>query len=279
MFGEETTMPKSHNVIKVATMLLGCFVFPEALWAAEKLEIAAFEFPPIYQNSRDKGLSGDIVIAAFKAVDVDAELRFFPPARMILSVSSGQSHCGIGGAVLFEDPETAKNVRIGSVIQYVAQTFLYDRRKYPKGISFGHLGQLQNHTIGVLFSSGIMKLLQKNEELVLSPNSSHEGLAKQLHAGRIDLWATVDLTGHFYLKKHFPEEAGFFEHTMSFNKGDVSLVCSTKTDPDGTYIRRFAEGLNRIKKNGTYLQIMSKYYGGILKINQDALPPDVKSPA
>lgn len=244
--------------------------------AAEKIELAAFEYPPIYQKGDDRGLSGDIATAALNAVNLDVELRFFPVARMVQSVSSGQSTCALGGAVLFAAPEVARQVRIGGVLQYVAQTFVFDRRHFPSGLPYTRLEQLRGYRIGALYSSGIMRLLENTGGLALSQNSSHEGLAKQLHAGRIDLWATVDLTGRFYMNKLFPDDAAYFDHTASFNRGDVSFVCSRLADPEGVYLEKFADGLARIKRNGTYMKIMAKYYGGIDRINRDSLTNDMR---
>lgn len=238
---------------------------------AEKIDLAAFEYPPIYQDEKNKGLSAELVIAAFKAVGIEAELHFYPVARMILYVSKGQATCAIGGAVLFKSAQVAANVRVSDPIQRVSQVFLYDRRKYPSGVAFSTLGQLRSYRIGVLYASGIMKFLQETEGLALTPNTRHDGSARQLYAGRIDLWAVVDLTGQYFMKKHFPGEAKYFEASASFNKGDISLACSRLRDPDGVYLRRFTEGLALIRKNGTYLRIMAKYYGGTQRIDPDAL--------
>src|ERR1035437_122684 len=139
---------ENNRITRCAALCVFALAGIQELQATEKIELAAFEYPPIYQNGADKGLSGDIAVAAFKAVDVNAELRFFPVARMILSVSTGQSICAIGGTVLFEEAQVMESVRIGSVIQYVVQTFVFDRRKYPEGVAYANLGQLRNFKIG-----------------------------------------------------------------------------------------------------------------------------------
>lgn len=247
-----------------------------ALRADEKFVVAAFEYPPIYQNAKDKGLSGDIAVAAFNAAGIDADLKFVPVARMIASVANGQVVCGIGGAVLFESPEIAQKVTVGSVLQYVSQTFLYDQRKFPAGIPFTALDQLANYKIGVLYSSGIMKLLEKTHGLQLDTNTTHIGSAKQLQVGRIDAWAIVDLTGHMVMAELLPNEAHHYKNTPAFHRGDVSLVCSRERDAGGGYQIKFREGLATIKKNGTYMKIMAKYYGGKERINPDSLPEDMK---
>src|SRR3990167_1120916 len=121
----------------------------QCIAADEKIVVAAFEYPPIYQNDNDKGLSGDLVVAAFKAEHIDVDMQFFPPSRMVLTVSNGQALCGIGGAILFAAPEIAPNVTVSSQVQFVSQTFLYDIQKYPQGISYANLADMGKYRIGV----------------------------------------------------------------------------------------------------------------------------------
>ena len=177
-----------------------------------------------------------------------------------------------------EDASTQSLVSFGSPILYVNQTFLYDKRKHTNGIHYSTISDLKNMSIGALHSSGVMKFLLKTEGPRLVSNTTHEGLARQLHTGRIDLWATVELTGSHFLKKLYGDQAANYGWTRSFQKGDVSLVCSRKLDPDEKLTRQFAEGLARIKKDGTYLRIMGEYYSGLRNINPEALPSDVKPP-
>jgi len=235
----------------------------------------AFDYPPIYQNDVDKGLSCDLVIEAFKAVNIDVDLQFFPVKRMIENISEGKTVCCLGGRVLFAAPEVAKNVTVSEPIQYVYQTFLYSKKKYPAGINFSNLDDMKNYSIGVLDGSGIMNFL-KNKGLNLITNVTHDGTAKQLQSGRVDMWAIVDLTGMMFMKKLFPGEYTDYKYTKAFNLGDVSVVFSKKMDPDSTYNDKFKEGLNIIKKNGTYLKIMAKYYGGESAINREALTADMR---
>lgn len=248
----------------------------QCIAADEKIVVAAFEYPPIYQNDNDKGLSGDLVVAAFKAEHIDVDMQFFPPSRMVLTVSNGQALCGIGGAILFAAPEIAPNVTVSSQVQFVSQTFLYDIQKYPQGISYANLADMGKYRIGVLHGSGISKFLEKTPELQLHPNRLHEGSAAQLQMGRVDIWAIVDITGMMYMKKLFPTEASRYRFTKAFNLGDVSVVFSKKLDPHNIYNNKFRKGLATIKRNGTYLQIMAKYYGSSKAINREALTEDMR---
>lgn len=247
-----------------------------SLAARERIAVAAFEYPPIYQNETQKGLSGDIVVAAFDAVGVDTDLRFLPVARMVKAVSDGETVCGIGGRILFAGADVHPNVRESAIIQYVAQVFMFDARKYPKGVPFSKLSDMGRYRIGVLNGSGIMKFLGHEPSLTLVTNTIHEGSAKQLAAGRIDVWAIVDLTGIMYAKRLFPEDAAHYAYSEPFNLGDVSVVFSKKADPDGRLERLFKQGLEAIKKNGVYMQIMARYYGSARAVNRYALTPDMR---
>ena len=214
----------------------------------------AFEYPPIYQDEADKGLSCELVSAAFKAVNIDIDIQFFPVNRMVMSIANGDAVCCIGGSVLFADPEVAKKVTISEPIQYVYQAFLYNAKKYPLGIHFSNLSDMRHYSIGVLNGSGIMRFLEQNKSLHLVTNTTHDGTARQLQAGRVDVWAIVDLTGIMYMKRLFPDEYMNYKLTKAFNIGDVSVAFSKKMDPGNVYYNKSKEGLNIIKKNGTYMK-------------------------
>lgn len=258
----------------IASLVL-CTVAVSA-YAEDKVTVAAFEYPPIYQNDKDKGLSGDLVAESFKAVGIDTEFSFFPVKRMVQMVSTGQAVCGIGAAAFFDSPEVKPNVTVVAPLNYVSQVLFYNVKKYPQGIKFDRLADLADYRIGVLNGSGIHVFLTKEPSLKLETNSIHEGSAMQLQRGRIDLWAIVDLTGLMYMKKLFPDEAADYQYSKAFNIGDVSVACSNKLDPKGIYAAKFKEGLAAIKKNGIYMQIMAKYYGGKEKINKETLLTDMK---
>jgi len=260
---------------KYITGLLLCVVAGTA-YAEDQVTVAAFEYPPIYQNDKDKGLSGDLVAESFKAVGINAEFSFYPVKRMVQMVSTGQAVCGIGAAAFFDSPEVKPNVTVVAPLNYVSQVLFYNVKKYPQGIKFDSLADLADYHIGVLEGSGIKLFLAKEPSLKLETNNIHEGSAQQMQLGRIDLWAIVDLTGLMYMKKLFPNETADYRYSKAFNIGDVSVACSNKLDPKGTYAAKFKEGLATIKKNGIYMQIMAKYYGGKEKINKETLIDDMK---
>jgi len=257
-------------------LIVGFALASQALWANEQVIVAAFEYPPIYQNEADKGLAGDLVLEAFKAVNIDAKFQFTPVARMVVTVGNGEALCGIGGAVLFDAPEVKPAVTVGPAVQYVSQVYVYSTKKYPQGLVFARPEDAAPYRIGVLNASGIMKFLEKTPGLKLEAATGHDSTAKQLQMGRVDLWAIVDLTGLMYMKKLFPAESVDYRYTKAFNRGDVSVVFSKKQDPEGAYLKKFQEGLAAIKKNGTYMKVMAKYYGGKESINKEALTDDMK---
>ena len=260
----------------------GLFLFFSVLWAGEacfsdqSVGVVAFEYPPIYQNDSDKGLSCEIVLEAFAAVHLSVDLSFLPVIRMVSEVSQGRAICGIGGQILFQAPEVSSTVNLSKPIQYVVQTFAYDSRVYPEGIKYHTLDDLVQYRIGVLNGSGIMKFLEQTKGLQLTPNVIHAGSATQLYEGRIDLWAIVDLTASKYLKQLYPDKWSAFQFTKPYHLGDVSVAFSKLRDPDHRYFDLFQEGLKIIKHNGKYMKIVAKYYGGAEAINRESLADDMR---
>ncbi len=246
------------------------------LSAQETLTIEAFEYPPIYQDGVDQGLACELVTAAFAASNVAVKYRFVPVLRMIQDLADETSAACVGGSILFANEAVRSQVRVSAPFMYVVQTFLYDERQYPRGIAFSALDQMSGFRIGVLNGSGIMRFLSQTKGLNLVENKIHEGSAKQLYTHRIDLWAIVDLTGFLTMRDLFPDEARFYRVTKPFETGDISLIVSEKRDKGGRYVPLFEAGLAIIEKNGTYMKIMAKYYGGRANVNREALVKEMR---
>ena len=260
-----------------ALSLLALFLLPPAAPGRESVVVGAFEYPPIYQDSPDPGLACEIVLAAFDAAGMDARLEFLPVLRMIQTLAKGNLPCAIGGEVLFREDHVRTAVSLSAPFMFVLQTFIFDSARFPDGIPYSSLADLRHLRIGVLNGSGVMRYLSEPAVLSLDKNVSHEGSAKQLLSGRIDLWGIVDLTGFLFLRNLFPDDASRFSAAKPFNRGDISLAVSNLADPDARLLRAFETGLAAIKANGKYLEIMAKYYGSPSKINPEALSDDIKA--
>ena len=253
-----------------------CLLVAVSAIQAETVTVAAFEFPPFYQDGPTKGLSCDLVAAAFEAVKVQTEFRFLPPGRMVQFLTKGETVCGLGAQALFASPEIAPSVQSVTEINPVSLVFFYDGQRFPNGFDWSNPASLANQPIGVLANNGIGRSLEKNPGYSLVPNQSHDGTARQLRTGRIYLWAVVDLTGLDYIRQLFPDETSRFQYSPPFERGSIALAFSRKSDPDGLIAARFREGLALIKKNGSYLRILAEYYGGKERINRESLPEDLR---
>lgn len=280
--------PHGESSVRGASRLLGCalltlaLIFPSlaqgapAIRETTKITIATYDYPPLLEDRADKGLTGDLVVAAFKAAGMDAELRFYPVARMADRVSQDQVVGAVGAIEIFQAPEVRRSIRSMEMIHYVPTVFFYDDRKYPEGITFKTLDDMQKYRIGALNASGVFRFLTLAGGLTLEPAVANESSAQQLALRRIDLWAASDLAGQATLQTLFPGEITHYPHTRAFNVGEIFVAFSRKLDPDGEIGRRFRSGLATIKADGTYMNIMAKYYGGKSRINAEALPQDMR---
>ncbi|MCD1654861.1 transporter substrate-binding domain-containing protein [Treponema zuelzerae] len=252
------------------------FLLPFHYLAGQPLTLLAFEYPPIYQNEENPGVACEIALAAFKEADIEAVLSFLPVKRMIASLSAGEAHAAIGGRILFKHELTSGTVAPSNTIMHVLQTFIYDTRRFPEGLNYSSLTELSPYRIGVLNGSGIMEFLKKESALTLIPNTIHEGSARQLYHGWIDLWAIVDLTGLAYIRNLYPaENKSFKAYSLPYEIGDITVFFSAKQDPEGILNASFTEGFKKILSNGTYLKILQSYYGETSSIPEEALAPEL----
>lgn len=255
-----------HQVASSRRLLflsLSIYLFASgSLATVPALEVLAFEYPPIYHAGEPAGLACELATAAFAAADIAVSFRFLPVNRMIQSLARGDAVCALGGAVLFKEEAVASRVRVSKPLHYVLQVFLYDVREFPQGLEWTSPGDLANYRIGVLEGSGIHRFLRNFGPLSFELNSIHSGSARQLQAGRVDLWAIVDLTGRMYMEELFPEEAAKYHTSRHYERGDVSVVFSRERDPWQVFEGAFLAGLAEIKRNRTYEKIFDAYYDG-----------------
>ena len=76
---------------------------------------------------------------------------------------------------------------------------------------------------------------------------------------RIDFWGTVDLVGISLVNTYYPDEA---ENIGVLDVERFPLELGAKRDTSsGNLLNRFRSGMLEIIENGTYMNILKKYYG------------------
>lgn len=92
--------------------------------------------------------------------------------------------------------------------------------------------------------------------------STKESQVRKLHKGRADLAIIGLLTGKELIKRLYPNEVDSFQVLSKPFLELPSSICFYKAYPQvEQYTQKFIQGFTKIKRNGTYIKIMEKYYG------------------
>jgi polar amino acid transport system substrate-binding protein len=123
--------------------------------------------------------------------------------------------------------EDAKQYKIGTVRDDIIEQFL-------KGSGF----QIRSH---------------------FEPNSSYEANLKKLINGRVDLWGVVDLTAHYLVRSnHYPDNTIKEVYCLKEISKEGAYMAFSLNTPDAL-VDQFRAALEKIKQDGTYDRILSKY--------------------
>ena len=256
-------------IIVTISILLGTSAL-----AAQPIKVSSTVYPSFSQPDVMPGLGNgvlyDLTVQAFKAVDSEVQIDFIPMARIVWSVTENDYDAALGTINWFSRKQ--KDHLVKAVDLLTANiVFFYKKDRFPNGISYETLSELKRYKVGSIRGSSTLPLLEKagiTTELVAELDQNFN----KLDAGHIDLTVAVDLTGRNILKKLFPDTANNF---ATVKKPVLSIVTSLafakeKSGP----MQIFQKGLNKILENGTFYEIIERYYGKSYSYD-DILPQDI----
>ncbi len=221
---------------------------------------------------KGNGVLYDLTTQAFKAVGSEVQIDFVPMARIVWSVTENNYDAALGTINWFAREQKEQLVEAVDML-YVNIVFFYKNERFPDGISYERLSDLKQYKVGSIRGSSTLPLLDKagiTYELVAELDQNF----KKLDAGHIDLTVAVDLTGMNIVKKLFPDS---FNRFSIVRKPILSLTTSMAFAKEKIYpLQTFKNGLDIILKNGTFYEIIERYYGKGFRY-EDILPMDVYS--
>ncbi len=223
--------------------------------SAEEIYLTSFEYPPYYgENLKNQGLITEIIREAFKRVDHDVKVKFYPFAR---SLSMAKDGAADGMFPPWKTEEREKWFIFSNPIPPPNIIGFYKQK--DKKITFRTYQDLKPYRIGSVLKyaypadflkSGLKNIIEYTDALLI----------KDLVAGRIDL-AIIDKTqAKHLLKTNFPKQSDNFE----FMEPPIAtmpqhLVLSKKTRSAQSKINDFNRGLKTIMDDGTFKRILKKH--------------------
>lgn len=239
------------------TVLVVALVLVVAAPAAEarRVIMATVPWAPFYDPGlEDDGFISEISRAAFSAAGHHAELEFMPWARAMLEVRQGDRHVLMGAYYTDERAET-----------YIASDRIYTTSVglvalQDLGVtSYDELRDLSDYTIG--YGRGWATTDEFDNADYLDKEAADNNVlnVRKLYAGRIDMIAmNFDRFSQIAADEGFdPDEAVFLEPPLQ--SSGLYIMASRAIDDPEALIEEFNEGLEAIRENGRYDEIVERF--------------------
>lgn len=259
---------------KIFTMFFSFMLmfFLTATGYTETATVVLNDYPPFswVANNTSQGTNYDIITAAFKAAGVEPKISIEPVSRGANSFKTRETRFFV------TSPQAAKSNGIAEEkteflpICDVVFTFGYFKSHQKKPIDWKTFDDLKQYRIGYIQGDGAVAMLE-GKGLKLDVSTTLDAGLKKLMEKRIDLLLGIDSSMHFILHKTHPNLNNDLVETNKYLFFVPGGFYYWKDDTEAKkLIEKYKTGWGIIKKNGTSMQILKKYYGenvpkGILK--------------
>jgi polar amino acid transport system substrate-binding protein len=232
----------------------------------QNIVIATIDYPPLLGK---KGtIMTDIANAAFQAKGINVQYKTYPLARVIKAINANSITAALGSRHWFYK-ENAAASKLFVSIYWLNMHFFYLKSNFPQGLVYQNLSDLQDYKIGYI-RGGVLTQTFENTDIKPNLVATLRQTSHKTYAGRDDMFAATKLGGWAIINKYHPDKIDLFSASEKPIK-QLSADIIFTGQQQGLY-ETFKEGFDIIKKNGTYLKIIDKYYDertipdGILKL-------------
>ncbi|MCL9782751.1 transporter substrate-binding domain-containing protein [Vibrio sp. S4M6] len=238
-------------------LIIACLYVHNA-YAEEKrriIEVFTADHPPLI-GSKDTIMS-DIVTEAFQVQKTKVVMVSYPTSRIQWAMETKTANIVLGPIDWFINSNINEDL-ITIDIYFVTMRLFGLREKFPNGIKFNDLSDIQNYRIGYVLGGVLVPLLR---EAGLKPNlfTSLQQTAKLTALGRIDVFIAPTIVGWKVINETYQEKKQMF---VQSEKGLKTVSGNLIFHRDQQHLAEiFKKGLIKIIDNGTYLKIMKKYHG------------------
>ena len=248
-------------------------LFIHSLNAQEnELKIVLIEAPMITQSSDTDGLGlgliSDIIMEACLSTGIKYNPVFYPFKRASNNFESEEipfilDRPGSRAIVSGKDPESYKDVPC-CLIQ---SAYYYYKPLWKSKKNYMKISDLENLRIGIPRGTFFKNKLKASGVLVEEFNNT-EYATKMLVSGRIELLFQIDFVQNYIINRYFKKDSDKFGIIENMTpRGSLGIVYKTDDLKAGETALKFKKGLNKIVKNGKYMEILKRYY------SPDSVPP------
>lgn len=228
-------------------------IYSHTSFAQKDINIVVIDYPPLM--GPNGGFLQDIVKEAFKLSNIEIKFKVFPISRVYWAVTESDDVAFLGSR---KWPRGKYQKQVHPLKISVANLhFYYLKEKFPKGISFKNLNEMSKYSIGYVRGGALTKIFE-NAGIKPTFVTDLKQSVDMVHKDRIDMFAATELGGSGAIRKNYPELFTKFEKSKDvIYRIEGDIVFSQK---HLNYLKIFEDNFAEIKKNGTYLKIMKRYY-------------------
>lgn len=254
----------------VAFSALLIFLTHDLAFAKSKVRLSTGEWLPFVSESLEhQGLISQLAREAFANAGIKMELGFFPWMRASELSKSGEWD----GTIAFVRLKEREEVYLYSDILYTGLYVFFHLKSFS--FQWTDYSDLKTLTMATTRGFGGMgqKFMQAEKEGTIkvlrlsSDTQSFEMLLNQ----RVQLVPSDLEVGYVYLHKLYGKSASKFTHNPNpIQRSEYHLVISKKIKNGPELIKKFNEGLKKLRSSGRYEEIVKAWYNK--PIYKDSVP-------
>lgn len=218
------------------------------------------------------GLYSHIVSEAFALEGITVEYDFYPWARAMHLVETGQYEGTIPWIITAEREEAGLVQFSPSFFAETCDVFFH---RHDFAFDWQTVEDLEGLRIGLIVEYSITKefetLQQEGQALTLDIATSEDANFQKLLLDRIDIFPATREVGLQYLRQNMtPEEAAQITyHPAPWRCGGLHLVISQQSPRADELLQTFEQGLQKLKDSGRYEQMLQDFVDGVYDAPQN----------
>ncbi len=247
-------MKKSFNLFCFLLMFIVASIF---LYAEDptKINLVISEWEPYTSGDLPgNGILTELTVAALSKAGYESDVTLLPWPRGVDYVKSGRFDALIGASYTVErlDYFSFPDVLWVSYISFFSQA--------GKNIQYTTLENLVPSKIGVINGSFLFDILSPIDGLIIETEATVEQNIRKLAAERVDYIMDSDDSVQYMLITKLQELGNKIERIdPPFKKDDLYVVFSKRLNNYEKLTSDFNRGLEMIKADGTYQEIVEKH--------------------
>ncbi len=229
--------------------------------AEDVVTVATGEWAPyVTAEAGGGGMSYEIVSAAMERAELTAKYEYYPWKRALLTLKSGMAMASFPWIkmsdreefALYSAPLHSRSVRLFYYRKFYLEGEV--KREVENGVQNG-----DKYSIGVVRGYAQVDQYRKMGFNIVIVPDNEMGMQK-LVRGHIALMSESRAVGYDLIRKLFPAQQSLFGSVPAPVKAESLYMLFTRKNKESSeLVRRFNQGLQDIKEDGTFDRIVEKY--------------------